>query len=446
MEKIINKLINSSIQGVDTYTHNGSTWLIFTESKQWVIELTECKTLWYNYNFFKNLFAYASLEVVQNQHLITKWVEDNVMNGSKNTSSPAQTPSYNLTEVIENGVKETKISPTHTEYGDWLDGDERLDDIIENGVKETHFNSHENKTWVDGVIKKGIKETELHKGIRPSAVDDTIKKGVKQTLPEVGRYINDVEDIIQNGVKETNYDTDNYTDDVKEVIIEGVRSPIPRQYVGEDIIYKVIDKGVKKTSHRRYLQTFNLEDTIQDGTENDYWVMDGCDTPVDEVIENGVKEVKPMDSWVNTVRIVTEVIDNGIKETHDDVYHYKGRIDGVIKNGIKETHPMENSVNSEQWFISEQIVNNHIQTGIKETKTPGIGDIVSTVQWLNENNATSYPKMIHDIIENGIKEIKPLPSQTGNKDWSEYSHGREDRTKPFNDYLNDTLEMGVKIK
>jgi hypothetical protein len=31
-------------------------------------------------------------------------------------------------DVIKNGVK-------HTEYGDWLDGDERLDDIIENGEK-----------------------------------------------------------------------------------------------------------------------------------------------------------------------------------------------------------------------------------------------------------------------------------------------------------------------
>ena len=49
MEKIINKLIDEFTKGVDTYSHNGSTWLIFTESKQWVIELTDSKTLWYNY-------------------------------------------------------------------------------------------------------------------------------------------------------------------------------------------------------------------------------------------------------------------------------------------------------------------------------------------------------------------------------------------------------------
>jgi hypothetical protein len=34
--------------------------------------------------------------------------------------------------------------------------------------------------------------------------------------------------------------------------------------------------------------------------------------------------------------VVEDVIQNGIKETHDDVYHNKGRVDGVIRNGIKE--------------------------------------------------------------------------------------------------------------
>ncbi len=80
MEKIINLLINNWTKGVDTYTHNGSTWLIFSESKQWVIELTESKTLWYNYNFFKELFSLTSMDVVDNQHYITKWVEDNIIN------------------------------------------------------------------------------------------------------------------------------------------------------------------------------------------------------------------------------------------------------------------------------------------------------------------------------------------------------------------------------
>jgi hypothetical protein len=83
MEKIIQTLINSWTKGVDTYTHNGSTWLIFTDNKQWVIELTESKTLWYNYNFFKQIFSLTSLDVVENQQYITKWVEDNIINSIK---------------------------------------------------------------------------------------------------------------------------------------------------------------------------------------------------------------------------------------------------------------------------------------------------------------------------------------------------------------------------
>ena len=83
MEKIVNTLIDEAVQKVDTYTNNGSTWLIFTDDKRWVIELTKDGTLWYNYNFFNSLFAYASMDVIENQHYITKWVENNVINGVK---------------------------------------------------------------------------------------------------------------------------------------------------------------------------------------------------------------------------------------------------------------------------------------------------------------------------------------------------------------------------
>ncbi len=85
MEKVVNRLIDNAVEGVDTYKTDGSTWLIFTETKKWVIELTKDGTLWYNYNFFKDLLAYLSMDVVENQHYITKWVEDNVINKVKRT-------------------------------------------------------------------------------------------------------------------------------------------------------------------------------------------------------------------------------------------------------------------------------------------------------------------------------------------------------------------------
>ena len=47
MENLIIKFIKQNINGVDIYKHNDSTWLIFTDDKKWVIELTKDNTLWY---------------------------------------------------------------------------------------------------------------------------------------------------------------------------------------------------------------------------------------------------------------------------------------------------------------------------------------------------------------------------------------------------------------
>jgi hypothetical protein len=363
MEKIINKLIDYHIKDVDIYTHGGSTWLIFTKTKQWVIELTDNKTLWYNYNFFNTIFSYASLEVVQNQHLITKWVEDNIINGVKETSHNAtmfqsmkvedtidngvkqtiannriiervedaidngvketknakgnyndevedtiqngvkttyaypDTSKVGVNDTIQNGVKETKMSPTYTEYGDWLDGDERLDNIIQNGIKETQFNTYENKSWIEGVIKKGVKETRgcVSKGVM-GKVDIVIKKGVKETLnteymPQVM-----VEDTIENGVKQTLPEVGKYINDVEEVIKDGVKA-------------------------------VNSYDEYKRGPVNAFGY-------IDDIIETGIKETKKLNESV--VDWVSDIIDNGVKETYDDTYHHKGRIDGVIKNGVKE--------------------------------------------------------------------------------------------------------------
>jgi hypothetical protein len=94
-----------------------------------------------------------------------------------------------------------------------------------------------------------------------------------------------------------------------------------------------------------------------------------------DIIENGVKSSIPR-QYVGG-DIIDKIIDKGVIETHDDVYHHKGRIDGVIKNGVKET------------------------------KTSGDGNLLSTFQWMEENNTKSVPKMIDDVIENGVKETKP---------------------------------------
>jgi hypothetical protein len=43
-----------------------------------------------------------------------------------------------------------------------------------------------------------------------------------------------------------------------------------------------------------------------------------------------------------------------------------------------------------------------------------------------------------------VKQVEPLPAQDGNRDWGNYYHGKEDRTKPFNEYLDEAIRFGVK--
>ena len=551
MEKIINKLINDFTEGVDTYTHNGSTWLIFTESKQWVIELTENKTLWYNYNFFKSVFSYTSMDVVDNQHYITKWVEDNIINKVERTSQSIPIKSFSVDDIIQDAVKHTYIGGGRTNIvedtlqdgviktkgfkmrTDWSIEDTiengiketrpeinitegEVDDIIQDGVKETnhiknnvretkHLEEHLADT-IDGVINEGVKETiECDWNIPKYVIDEVVNDGVKYTFPnsETGTS-NDVERVIKNGVKDTyslgalevtekeinntlengvkwtqfnDYENKSeiegvikkgvkltgrihkdYTEVVEYLIENGVKETKRKNNAllildnsGRELILEshlVIRDGVKETSHRQFLKTYDVKDTIQDGTEHDRWILDGCADPVDVVLENGVKETifafvggstLAEDVLQNGVRsshplqyrtkdMIDKVIAKGVIETYNDVYHHKGRIDSVIKNGVKETHGEIREYKQTIGYI--------IQTGVKETKTPGNGDLFSTFQWMEENKTNSVPKMINDVIENGVKEI--IPSGCVDKKTGIFNYRIQEQ-------VDDVVDNGEKV-
>ena len=80
IKTLVMKMIDLNIRGADKYVHKESTWLIFTESKKWVIELTKERTLWYNYYFFNDIFKVFNLDLIENQHIITEWVEETIIN------------------------------------------------------------------------------------------------------------------------------------------------------------------------------------------------------------------------------------------------------------------------------------------------------------------------------------------------------------------------------
>jgi hypothetical protein len=60
-------------------------------------------------------------------------------------------------------------------------------------------------------------------------------------------------------------------------------------------------------------------------------------------------------------------------------------------------------------------------------------------EWVNTKN------IVGKVIDNGIKEVRPLPEQSGELiGYGDYYKLKEDRTKPFIDYLEETIKFGVK--
>jgi predicted peroxiredoxin len=335
LNEVINKIINKAVVGCDKYVHNDSTWLIFTDDKKWVIELTKDGTLWYNYDFFKNLFKVLSLDVVENQNYITKWVEETIINGVRNTIQSITQQRRIVEDTIENGVKET-----HS--GCDLLVDDYIEDTIQNGVKYTRRNGDSMNTDAEDAIQNGVKHTEYG-----------------DWLDGDERF----DDIIQNGVKETK--TPGADGDILSTL----------EWIKEN-------------------NTVNIPELIND------------------VIEHGVK-LTNSSLQIDGSCVVEDVIQNGIKETHDDVYHHKGRVGGVIKNGVKQCIP------------SHTPLYNPMDFSVVYRENHRLDDVAS-------------------VLEKGIKEVQPLPSQEGNMDWGNYYHRQEDRTKPHTKYVDDVITNGIK--
>ena len=149
MKKIIYKLINDAIEGVDVYHHNGAFWLIFPDRREWVIELNSDGKLWYNLIFFNNLFKYVSLDVIENQHYITMWVEDAIQDGVKNTDWNCYSNSNFVEDTIQNGVKNTFFLPYRSEVC--------IEDAMRNGVKNTFKNTGIHEYLFEETMRNGVK-------------------------------------------------------------------------------------------------------------------------------------------------------------------------------------------------------------------------------------------------------------------------------------------------
>jgi hypothetical protein len=168
LKKILFATIDYHTKGVDTYYNGGSMWLIFTDRKKWVIELTKDGTLWYNHYFFNDCFKYLSLDAVENQHYITKWVEDIIQNGLINTFGVDVDLNHLVEDTIQNGVKETDFHAGNLLYD--------VEDTIQNGVKHT-----EPDGYLGSIEMKGKIVHQLESPKQNEEVEDVIENGIKET-------------------------------------------------------------------------------------------------------------------------------------------------------------------------------------------------------------------------------------------------------------------------
>jgi predicted peroxiredoxin len=303
----------------------------------------------------------------------------------------------------------------------------QVEDAIQNGVKDTAPAFAKLDTYVEDIIQNGVKKSYAYYFENDINVEDTIQNGVKHTSLKRLDPSYRVEDAIKNGVKE-----------VKEVSELSLVSEIFK--VNSK---RVIQKGVKKTDFNMYRDNNAVEDAIQNGVKHTEVDEHKIISDIEDVIQNGVKEIRGLDtdelSYHDVLGEINNVIQDGVKNVFIRPSIAPSRVEDTIKNGVKISKPME------EWVNTERIIDKVVKYGVKKIKTPGEdGDLLGFLDFMLDNNTDSVPQLIDDVIINGVKETQPLPAQDGNMDWGNYYHGKEDRTKPFNEYLDEAIRFGVK--
>ena len=229
MQKIVNKLITSSIKGVDVYRWKNATWLIFTDETRWVVEMTDEGTLWYNYSFFNNVFKYVSMDLgQQTEKYIIGWANEHFFKVSA-LRSIANNPDKDRCEtekVLENGIKEVyDSSSTHRQMraenlvGRIIrDVKPNIEYSEQTGVYDPDCNGNKTEIWrIVEEVKPNIVDVLFEQQIRcyhdptcnanNTMITDIIEGGIKNTYPDMipGDYNwqdeFDADKVIEGGVK-----------------------------------------------------------------------------------------------------------------------------------------------------------------------------------------------------------------------------------------------------
>jgi hypothetical protein len=156
VRKLIYGMFDRMIEGSDKYITDNSMWLIFTEEKRWIIEFTNKKTLWFNFNIFQSEFNLLSMDCVKSKDIIKEWFESRFLG----------------IDVVEDTLS-TAGKPL------------KVEDTIQNGVKDTHFNFQSGLIQVEDVIQNGVKKVSSDEGYMNHfkqiyRAEQTIQNGIKE--------------------------------------------------------------------------------------------------------------------------------------------------------------------------------------------------------------------------------------------------------------------------
>jgi hypothetical protein len=308
-KKLLWLIFKENTEGCDIYHNHGSIWLILTDERKWVFELTKEGTLWYNYYFFKDCFRLLSLDVKENQKYITDWVVEKIQNGVKHTDACQIGTSTFIEDAIENGVKDTRWGTNQRKNP--------IEDTIQNGVKDTFLVEGTRNRIVEDTIHNGVKKTFGQK-MNPILLGDIIKNGINETHDDSYHHKGRVEGIINNRVKETN---PHFLEIINPINFE----PVIKEMKRMNEVNVVLENGIKETTPGGYLGSVEMK-----GKTVHQFEHSKQDNDVEDVIESGIKETKYCE--LHSLMRADHIIRDGIKETHwRRVDNHPTYLDNIIK-------------------------------------------------------------------------------------------------------------------
>ena len=92
-------------------------------------------------------------------------------------------------------------------------------------------------------------------------------------------------------------------------------------------------------------RTYYVDNAIKDGVKEIGHKKTTDESFTNHIIEDGVKKTKPMDEWVNSLKIVGDVMDYGTIEMVGTGHATDNEMSDIIDNGVKEVRTDDGYVN-----------------------------------------------------------------------------------------------------